>query len=388
LYVRIPVALKAPLLTRRILDGSCSPPAEVVGVEEGREPCTPSEQQKAEEGAVGTWKEFAAGPLSPRGEPKGAWNGKELIVVGGLALEQYRALNDGAAYNPATDTWRRIPDLPVAGRVLAASATSDGLLALMHPGTELSAFDVPAAYVYSATTNAWRDVSPPKAIVYPHTAWTGKAVIVWGGNGGAIFDDATSTWRDIPNLDVPGGATSGLAAAGGPQWLPKPGVVAVQGDYDPRDGSPPHSALFLFDPATNHWRKAADPPGGLSAAGSLAIGNSVVFDGKPTLAYDAAHNTWREVDQVQTDRDAGTGYFSGVDLGDGRGVAAIGSSTKPLTLLDLASGHWSHAASPGRIPAPDAVFVWTGDTVLLWGRPANIKPDDRNAAWSWTPPKS
>ena len=390
LYVPAPVALGGPLGTRRILDGSCTPPAEVVREGERREPCAPTELQKAQATAVGTWHEFDAGPLSPRGEPKGAWNGTELIVVGGLAIEEYRTLSDGAAYNPATRQWRRIPDLPI-GRVHAVAPTGDGILALSHPGNELSAFDAPAAYAYSRATNAWRAVPPPLAVMYPRAFWTGDEVIVWGANGGAIFDPRTDRWRSIPPVSVDGSATSGLATSSVSQWIADAKVLAVQGDFDPRDGSPRRPALFLYKPSTNTWRKAADPPGSLQSFGSFAVGGTEVFDrldqtGKPTLAYDAGRDAWREVDSIEGERDGGTAYFTGVDLGDKRGVVRLGSSTKPLAVFDLAHGRWSHAASPGRLPAPDAVVAWTGDALLLWGRPAEIHPGDRNAAWSWTPP--
>jgi hypothetical protein len=392
LLVRVPAALKAPLGARHILDGSCAPPAEVLRENETREPCTPTEQQKAEQEAVGTWAEFDAGPLSPRGEPKGAWDGKELIVVGGLALEQYRALNDGAAYNPKTAKWRRIPDLPITGRVHAVAATDDGLLALSHPGTDLSVFDGTVAHVYSATTNAWREVPPPKVLTYPHAMWTGKEDIVWGAQGGIIFDPATNAWRDIPPVSYPGAATSGLASGGISQWIAQPGVLAVQGDYDPRNGSAQKGALFLFDPATNKWRKAADPPGSLQGFGSFTVGSVEVFDnydqqGRPGIAYDAKTDQWREVDNLTGTRDGGTAYFTGVDLGDGRGVVRVGDSVRPLQMLDK-DGHWSHAASPGRMPAPDGVMVWIGDKVLMWGRPAEAHAGDVNQARSWTPPKT
>ena len=60
--VRVPVELKRSLGGRKILDGSCSPPAQVIGVDEQREPCAQTELKKAQEGAIGKWERFDAGP--------------------------------------------------------------------------------------------------------------------------------------------------------------------------------------------------------------------------------------------------------------------------------------------------------------------------------------
>ncbi len=392
LYAPVPmVTLKAPLGNRRILDGSCSPPAQVLRQFENRTFCEPTADEKAQEDSVGEWAPFAAGPLSPRGEPKAAWTGTELVIVGGLALEQYRSLSDGAAYNPATKTWRRIADLPVPGRVHAVSATSGGILALSHPGTDYSVFKGTNAHVYDVASDSWRAVPPPTAFTYPRAFWTGTENVVWGAEGGAVLNPSTGAWRAIPPVSVAGATTSGLASGGVAQWIAEASALAVEGDYDARDGSPVRSALFLFSPATNRWRKASDPPRSLGHGGSFVVGAFEVFDsldqgGAKPLAYDAKRDTWRELDALDGDRDGGTAYFTGHDIGDGRGVVRVGSSAKPLLMLDLASGNWAHAASPGRLPAPDAVMAWTGQALLLWGRPTPIRPDDRNAAWIWTPP--
>ena len=384
--VRVPVALGQPLGTRQLLDGSCSPPSRVVRQGEDRQPCTLSEQQKAEEKAIGKWKAFDRGPLSPRGEPQGVWTGKEMIVVGGIAIEAYRSLSDGAAYDPAKDSWRRIPDIPQEVRVRAVAWTGAELFTISQPGAGTSITDAGAVYLYDPAANTWRAASPPPhPFTDPLTYWTGREVVVWAGNGGALYNPSSNAWREIAPIGIAGAAVGTRS-----KWIAKPGVLAVQGDYDPRDGSARRSTLLLFDPSTNQWRKATDPPGNVSGfAGAVVVGTTVVYDSQDpnaqaALAYDAAGDSWRKIDAAPRDRDSGTGYFTGVDLG-GRGVVRIGSTTKPLGILDIKTGQWSHAASPGRLPSPDGVLLWTGRDVLLWGQGSPVAPGDLNAAWKWSP---
>ncbi|HET7721077.1 MAG TPA: hypothetical protein VFK43_14010, partial [Acidimicrobiales bacterium] len=67
-----------------------------------------------------TWKPLAPAPLAGRGNSSAVWTGSKMIVFGGLArgagCQPGCALNDGAAYDPATDKWAPIAPAPIAGR--------------------------------------------------------------------------------------------------------------------------------------------------------------------------------------------------------------------------------------------------------------------------------
>ena len=115
---------------------------------------------------------MAPSPLGPRSAPVSAWTGTELLVwsgipstsdacgtdEGGGPLCGEPAVFDGAAYNPATDTWRTIAEGPV-----------------------------PAG---GAPTQ-----------VIPEGVWTGSELVVWGGWASPIaaaYDPVTDRWRDLP----------------------------------------------------------------------------------------------------------------------------------------------------------------------------------------------
>ena len=57
----------------------------------------------------GRWREIAASPILDRDVHTAVWSGEEMVVWGGQREGGLAALGDGAAYNPARDTWRELP---------------------------------------------------------------------------------------------------------------------------------------------------------------------------------------------------------------------------------------------------------------------------------------
>jgi hypothetical protein len=129
---------------------------------------------------VDEWREIAPSPLSPREEHVAVWTGTEMIVwggrfqgggtvvenedgsvsVSGSAREGDRltGLRDGAAYDPSTDTWRRIADAPFEG---------DYLHRAVWTGTEMIVVgrdrlvEEPDAAAYDPATDSWRTITAP-----------------------------------------------------------------------------------------------------------------------------------------------------------------------------------------------------------------------------------
>src|SRR5439155_23735644 len=86
--------------------------------------------------STNSWRKLARSPLAPSQGPLGAWTGHELVLfVGGISPDgkPYPArLARAAAYNPATDTWRRIQPLPAPRG--GATAVWDGREVLVVGG--------------------------------------------------------------------------------------------------------------------------------------------------------------------------------------------------------------------------------------------------------------
>ena len=82
--------------------------------------------------ATNSWRSLPPSPLSARAAP-GAWTGTELIVAGGNDGEGEHRFSDAAAYNPITRTWRSLPPMPV--RRDQAVAVWDGREVLVIGGS-------------------------------------------------------------------------------------------------------------------------------------------------------------------------------------------------------------------------------------------------------------
>ena len=129
--------------------------------------------------ATGVWTPIAESPLESPGAPVSIWTGEEMIVAGGFGATAVTA--EGAAYDPATDEWREIRDVPAAeGRdgapvplIYDPVWTGDSVLFVTADGV-LS---------YDPRDDRWHFVDAPDeaAAGGATTAWTGEALIVWGG---------------------------------------------------------------------------------------------------------------------------------------------------------------------------------------------------------------
>lgn len=230
--------------------------------------------------ATDTWRAIAALPVTPRGLSVSAWTGSEVLVVGGLQVAPIEAVaadgrvigvgspggsiaRDGAAYDPAGDSWRLLPPAPVdppGPRPQAAWTGSELVIVesgLSDPGETPSASRV-AAYgpardswrllppapfgsevvegpsgplvstpspkilwtgsvvlalvpgegpgvhggAYDPATDAWAaiDTVPPRAVSAEIALWTGREAVLWNGDG-ITFDPAADRWRELPDAD-------------------------------------------------------------------------------------------------------------------------------------------------------------------------------------------
>lgn len=140
-----------------------------------------------------TWRELPATPLpGTRTNELAAWDGHELILGGGNSGTGEPVDNDAAACNPATNTWRRLPDAPEGftgsprypevwtGRYIVSLDDSDtqGRPIILDPGA-----------------GTWR-LGPPAS--QPHISempaiWTGTEIIRWGGGTPYQTGQADST---------------------------------------------------------------------------------------------------------------------------------------------------------------------------------------------------
>ena len=201
-----------------------------------------------------TWRKLAASPLAPSAAPTGAWDGREVIVlVGDFDPDGHRwpaHFARAAAYNPVTDTWRRIAPLPESRG--GATATWDGHELLVVGGAGAPRGGQPAplsrtGFAYNPAADRWRQLPPMESgRTASAVLWTGKTLLLWGGsesgNGttvvpphGLAYDPERNRWSPLPQAPLLG-RTDPTAAWTGTQLIvwggEKPGQNVASAFYD------------------------------------------------------------------------------------------------------------------------------------------------------------
>lgn len=168
--------------------------------------------------ATQTWRRVAQSPLAPEQQPLGVWTGRELVLfVSGISAVDGKQLPDelarAAAYDPTTDTWRRIAPMPE--RRPGAAAIWDGREILVIGGRTGNGAPTGVGLAYNPATNGWRRL-PAMATgrMQAVVAWTGSRMLVWGGElgrealllsgTGSAFDPVANRWSSLPEAPIAG----------------------------------------------------------------------------------------------------------------------------------------------------------------------------------------
>lgn len=112
------------------------------------------------------------------------WTGSRLLVWGGVNLAGF--LGDGAAYNPATDTWTPIASGNAPTARTAHSAVWTGAEMLVYGG-ETAGGTVASGGAYDPATDQWRTLANPGSPQPRSSAtavWSGSEAIFFGGLNG------------------------------------------------------------------------------------------------------------------------------------------------------------------------------------------------------------
>ncbi|QGG96743.1 Kelch repeat-containing protein [Actinomarinicola tropica] len=353
--------------------------------------------------ARGEWRGMADAPLAPRFEPVTLWTGDELLVWGGYDVDNVE-LVDGAAYDPSTDEWRTIADVPF--EPVRRTGVPVG-----QPGTSMS-YDVDGAVVdgvayfavatdesaplvdlvaYDPLVDAWRMVgrTPFQGVETVTTTGNVLAVVGWRPEtdavGWATVDPASGDWSEP--LDVPNsGALAGFPPIGGADDVDGRAAVLRGG---PIDRQAPMG--FLLEPGTGEVTLLEMPtelPFGAATAGiwgelasdGTLVGVASSDDGQlARVAYrlDPTNGRWSAVASPSagpTDGDHqamvvavrdGTLVLGGLELDGTEGGLR---SVPAAQATDEGAHRWqSLPGAPIDLDRVGHVAVWTGDEVIVWG---------------------
>jgi hypothetical protein len=237
--------------------------------------------------ASGTWRRLAPGPLSARSGAAAVWTGEEVLIWGGDHA------GDGAAYDPGEDEWRTLPAAPLPPRTPVGAVWTGREMIVW--GSVSRAASVVEGAAYDPAVDRWRKFPPaPFALNEATAAWTGDELIVFGarldGNNwsdteharGAAFDPATDEWRVLPPYPFSPQASTAV-------WT---GNELIVWDYELRAAA--------YDPARNEWRPLPKLPLDFSECypdGALGDGLVLAWHCGEAVLLDLATDSWRPVER-------------------------------------------------------------------------------------------
>jgi hypothetical protein len=191
-----------------------------------------------------------------------AWTGSEVIGW---------SSSGGAAYRPATRSWRSLPAAPFLG---AAAWTGHELIVVS--GSRAAAF-LPGS--------GWRRLpAPPERRDGASAVWDGRELLVVGGNDaptvGLAYDPRARSWRRLARMDS--GRARSAAAWTGRRLLLWGGETGGPGSFV----TPPHG--LAYDPRADRWSPLPQAPltGRLDPVG-VWTGRALLVWGGPGFADGA-----------------------------------------------------------------------------------------------------
>jgi len=168
-----------------------------------------------------SWSPIAASGLFPRAHHTAVWTGSRMIIWGGVSGDifyGYPTLNDGARYDPATDTWSSVSATGAPGSRYHHTAVWGGSRMIVWGGAACGGgpFCAPLAdgARYNPATNTWLALGtagdPPLPMSDHAAVWTGHSMIVHAGPGyGGQYTPATDSWVRVASAGAP--STQGAA---------------------------------------------------------------------------------------------------------------------------------------------------------------------------------
>ena len=185
--------------------------------------------------ATDTWRDITTnGAPSKRIYPAMVWTGREMILWGGG--NSTGGLNDGARYDPTSDSWKPMRSEGAPGPRIMPFAAWTGKEMVLWSGCsfDTNANADPVYFQdgarYNPETDTWAPLNTlgaPKARSSTQAVWTGKEMLLWGGvndtgtsgvtdperyvGTGAGYNPVTDNWTEIPTRSTPP-PRAGLAA--------------------------------------------------------------------------------------------------------------------------------------------------------------------------------
>lgn len=279
------------------------------------------------------------------------------------------------SYDTARDAWTRLPGAP--GPV----GCFEGSDRAVWTGTEVLLWGVTNT-AYDPATNTWRRLPrPPAGWGGPSViAWTGTEMIGWGGGccgaveaSGAAYTLATNRWKLLPPAPLSARHATGF-------WTGTEMILAG-GEADTGSEMLVFADAAAYDPATRTWRKLARMPVARAATATWWDGTEAFFIGgrKHTppdwrsgllargVAYDPDTDRWRRIAPMEEPRQGEVSIWTGDELLVWGGIGEGGAIPRHGESYDPVADTWTALPRSPLRARVDAITVWTGSEMLIWG---------------------
>ncbi|HEX2035178.1 MAG TPA: kelch repeat-containing protein [Chloroflexota bacterium] len=357
------------------------------------------------------WEERAPLP-NPRNHLGAVTLGGKIYAIGGQHAENEGTSNQSTVnvYDPSSDSWSEAAGLPVPRGHIASSTfvVNDRIMVIGGSINDGGCCGLGTAEVslYDPTTDVWArlpDLPTPRKS--PVAALVGNEIIVTTGNPGDATPRAESwslpvadRWdRGVPMPmalgEVAGGVIGKLlyvVGEGSPatlaydlssgSWL-DPGALAQRpfpGNHHAAEVYRQQLYLFgglgggegkvqIYDPATNRWRLGADMPIAAGSSSSALIGDEIYVVGgivdvattNVAAKYSPGTNTWTVLAPMKQGRNHAAAatdgrrlyVFGGRGQGSGEGNF-VANGFGDVQIYDPASDSWTSSADPASTLAP------------------------------------
>jgi N-acetylneuraminic acid mutarotase len=220
-------------------------------------------------------------------------------------------------YDPATDTWKKGTDMPTAREEFAANLVGGkiyvlgGYTTVERRGKKILK-SLGTLEVYDPGADAWEQKAKMliSRVIISSAVLDGKIYVAGGQNnvGGGekrfdIYDPATDTWTQGPDLREDHWLGSGSAAANG--------KIYTIGGY--KKGIGPTDIVEEYNPATNNWNGKESLPTPRYHCGVTVpfVGGQIYMIGgsgpegkvvSTVETYDPAQDVWTELKKMPTAR--------------------------------------------------------------------------------------
>jgi hypothetical protein len=234
----------------------------------------------------GTWRATKLPPIDGRSEHAMVWTGTEAVVWGGVSSSpdktvfEGRLPRDGAAYDPATNRWRRITAAPIPGRSLPIMVwTGHEVLVFGGLAGEKTLLDGAA---WDPTANTWRNIATaPLTGAEPIGGWLDDRLVVVTSTSAAAYDPSADRWTELPAAPIRTGWRTAAVAA------ERLFVVAFG------DGASQPVDWGVLDPASGSWTHGDVPIDPLQAGVEFVGAGDRVVVPVTGLTFDPIGERWQ-----------------------------------------------------------------------------------------------